>query len=96
MDVRFFNVFCCVRYSLLRIIFQAVDMIGAARHIPQGVRFDLVHTLERFHIDEFAMSRFVSHVVEFGFAVVFVVVVVVLHFNSPPCPSFLQQQILLL
>ncbi|CAM9881219.1 unnamed protein product, partial [Scytosiphon promiscuus] len=36
---------------------QALDMIGAGRRIPQGLRLDLVHTLERYQMGEYAMSR---------------------------------------
>ncbi|CAN0131619.1 unnamed protein product, partial [Ectocarpus fasciculatus] len=36
---------------------QAVDMIGAGRRIPQGLRVDIINTLERYQMGEYAIAR---------------------------------------
>ncbi|CAM9847648.1 unnamed protein product [Ectocarpus sp. 4 AP-2014] len=36
---------------------QAVDMVGAGRRVPQGLRFDIINMLERYHMGEYAMAR---------------------------------------
>lgn len=39
------------------LIWQAIDMVGAGRRIPQGLRFDIINTLERYQMGEYAMAR---------------------------------------
>ncbi|CBN77208.1 conserved unknown protein [Ectocarpus siliculosus] len=36
---------------------QAIDMVGAGRRIPQGLRFDIINTLERYQMGEYAIAR---------------------------------------
>ncbi|CAB1097112.1 unnamed protein product [Ectocarpus sp. CCAP 1310/34] len=36
---------------------QAVDMVGAGRRIPQGLKFDIINTLERYQMGEYGIAR---------------------------------------
>lgn len=47
------------------LVWQAVDMVGAGRRVPQGLRFDIINTLERYQMGEYAIARYQNSFVGF-------------------------------
>ena len=60
---------------------KAVDMVGVKRPISQGVRFDMINTLERYHLGEFAMSRYIMRTI----FLLLLLLLLLVFFNFFPC-----------